>query len=124
MKDINIKEIIDLATQDVSDPDAELKKVYDWHHERKIMIIKGTVGIAISLLITLTISYFKSEIKIEQWSMLYPLGFAVLSMSYGIYELVRIRTVGRKYIAAITLLNRLKKIMPFLELYRNSLRNQ
>lgn len=124
MKDLKIKEIIDLATQEVSEPDSELKKVYEWHHDRKMMIIKGSVGIAISLLITLTISYFKSEIQIKQWSMIYPLGFAALSMTYGIYELIRIRTVGKKYIAAITLLNRFKKITPFLELYRRALRNQ
>ncbi|MFB6344081.1 hypothetical protein ACE1ET_20350 [Saccharicrinis sp. FJH62] len=124
MKDINIRDIIDLATQEVADPDSELKKVYEWHHERKIMIIKGTISIAISLIISLTISYFKSELKLDKWSMLYPLGFALLSMTYGFYELYRVRSVGRKYIAAITLLNRFKKITPFLNLYRRTLRNQ
>ncbi|HLN73409.1 MAG TPA: hypothetical protein VK205_08945 [Prolixibacteraceae bacterium] len=121
MKDINIKEIIDLATQDVVDPDAELKKVYDWYNERKIMIIKGTLSIAVSLIITLAIAYYKSEIKVDKWMMIFPLFFSLLSMTYGIYELSILRKIGKKYIAAITLLNRLKKIKPFLTLYRNVL---
>jgi len=121
MRDINIKEIIDLATQDVADPDAELKKVYEWHNERKIMIIKGTVGIAVSLIITLTISFYKSEIKVYNWTMIFPLISSLLSITYGAYELAKLRQIGRKYIAAITLLNRLKKIKPFLTLYRNIL---
>lgn len=121
MKDINIKEIIDLATQDVADPDAELKKVYDWYNERKIMIIKGTLSIAVSLIITLAIAYYKSEIKVDKWMMIFPLFFSLLSMTYGVYELFNLRKIGKKYIAAITLLNRLKKIKPFLTLYRNIL---
>ncbi len=121
MRDINIKEIIDLATQDIAEPDGELQKVYDWHHERKIMLIKGTVGIGMSLIITLLISYYKSEIKVDKWMMIFPLIFSILSMTYGIYELYRLRQTGRKYLAAISLLNRMKKIKPFLTLYRNTL---
>ncbi len=123
MKDINIKDIIDLATQEVSDPDAELKKVYEWHHDRKMMIVKGTIGIAISLVITLVVSYFKSEIELDNLTMIYPLSFALLTMTYGIYELIRVRRLGKKYIAAITLLNRFKKIAPFINRYRKSLIN-
>lgn len=123
MKDINIRDIIDLATQEVSDPDAELKKVYEWHHERKMMIIKGTVSIAISLIVTLAIAYFKSELELSNWQMLYPLAFSILTMTYGFYELNRVRRLGKKYIAAITLLNRFKKITPFLSLYRSAIRN-
>lgn len=123
MKDINIRDIIDLATQEVSDPDAELKKVYEWHHERKMMIIKGTISIAISLVLTLAIAYFKSELELSNWQMLYPLVFSILTMTYGFYELNRVRKLGKKYIAAITLLNRFKKITTFLSLYRSALRN-
>jgi hypothetical protein len=121
MKDIRIREIIDLATQDISDPDAKLKKVYEWYNERKIMIIKGTVSIAVSLIITLAISYYKSEIKVDPWMMLFPLLFSLLSMTYGIYELSRLRQIGKKYVAAITLLSRLKKLKSFFTLYRNIL---
>lgn len=123
MKDISIKELIDLATQDVSDPESELKKVYDWHHERKVMIIKGSISVAVSLIVALTIAYLKSEIKItDKWVLLFPLFFSVLSLTYGAYELSKIRRVGKKYIAAITLLNQFKKIKPFLNLYRRTLR--
>jgi len=121
MKDISIKEIIDLATQDVTNPDAELKKVFDWYNDRKIMIIKGTLGIAVSLIITLALAYYKSEIKVDKWMMIFPLFFSLLSITYGVYQLTRLRKIGKKYIAAITLLNRLKKIKPFLTLYRNIL---
>jgi hypothetical protein len=124
MKDINIKEIIDLATQDVADPDAELKKVYNWYNERKIMIIKGTLSIAVSLIITLALAYYKSEIKVDKWMMIFPLFFSLLSITYGVYELSRLSKIGKKYIAAITLLNRLKKLQPFLTLYRNILNRQ
>jgi hypothetical protein len=121
MKDINIKEIIDLATQDVTDPEAELQKVYDWYNERKIMIIKGTVSVSISLLITLAISYYKDEIKIHTWLIIIPIIFSILSMTYGFYELLLLRRIGKNYVAAITLLNKLKKIKPFLILYRRIL---
>lgn len=124
MKDINIKDIIDLATQDVNNPSAELKKVYEWHHERKMMIIKGTISIAISLIVMLAFAYFKSELTIDNWTMLYPLGFSLLTMTYGFYELNRARKLGKKFIAALTLLNRFKKITPFLNLYREAINNQ
>ena len=121
MKDITIKDIIDLATQDVSDPDAELKKVYEWYHERKIMIIKGTISISVSLIIALSIAYYKSEIKVDNWELIYPLILSLLFLFFGFFELLRVRKIGKKYVAAITLLNRLKKIKPFLLLYRNIL---
>ena len=118
MKDINIKEIIDLAAQDISDPESEIKQVYKWYHERKVMSIKGTVSISISLIITLGIAYYKSEIQINNWTLIFPLIFALLTMTYGVYELVKLRRLGRKYIAAISLLDTFIKIKPFLNLYR------
>tara|TARA_R110002020_G_scaffold466202_1_gene688441 strand:- start:3680 stop:4084 length:405 start_codon:yes stop_codon:yes gene_type:complete len=124
MKDINIRDIIDLATQEVGNPEAELKKVYEWHHERKLMIIKGTISIAISLIVTLAIAFLKSELKIEYDTMLYPLGFSLLTMTYGFYELNRVRRLGKKYIASIGLLNRFKRITPFLTLYRSAINNE
>lgn len=124
MKDINIRDLINLATQEVTDPEAELKKVYEWHHERKLMIIKGTISVAISLIVALAIAFFKSELKIDNTTMLYPLGFSLLTMSYGFYELYRVSKLGRKYIASITLLNRFKQITPFLSLYRSALNNE
>jgi hypothetical protein len=121
MKDINIKQIIDLATQDISNPEAELKKAYEWYHERKIMIIKGTTSIALTLIISLLISYYKSEIKVDNFSLMIAIICSFLSMSYGIYELYQIKKISKKYIASITLLNKFKKIKPFISLYREIL---
>lgn len=67
------------------------------------MKIKGTISNAISLIATLAIAFFKSELKVDNVTMIYPLGFSLLTMSYGGYELWRVRRLGRTYLASITL---------------------
>jgi len=123
MKDINIKDIIDLASEEIDNPESELKKVFDWHHERKIMLIKGTISIAVSLLIAIGLAYLKSEINFNSsWELSIILIGAISSIVYGIFQLVKAKRVGKKYLASITLLCQLKRIKPFINLYRRHLR--
>jgi len=107
----------------ISNPEAELKNVYQWYHERKIMLIKGSISIALSLIIALIISYLKSEIpESDVWLLIFPIIFTLTTVLYGIIELNKVRRISKKYIAAITLLNQFKNIRLFLKLYRSKLR--
>jgi hypothetical protein len=124
MKDITIKELIDLAGEDVSNPDENLIKVYEWHYERKMTMIKGSIGVAISLVVSLIIAYFEAdseENNFNHWEVLVPVCISFfLIMSYGFYELYKIRKLGNNFVGAIILLNKFKSIKPFIKKYRSS----
>src|ERR1041385_164338 len=119
MSDIRISELIDLASEEIEKTEEKVQKTFEWYYDRTTMTIKGTIGAAASLIIALSISYFKQEFKVEYKELLIALGFSFATASYGFYKMFQLSRITREYIAAIRLLNDLKKIKPFLSLYRS-----
>ncbi|WP_341907919.1 hypothetical protein [Fluviicola taffensis] len=121
MSDIRISELIDLASEDIEDVETKVTKTFEWYYDRTTMTIKGTIGAAASLIVALAISYFKQEFKVSYKELFIALAFSVLTASFGFYKMYQLRKITRQYIAALKLLSDLKKIKPFLSLYRSIL---
>jgi uncharacterized protein YacL len=120
MKETEIKNLIELVGQPDESSGEDLKKIFDWYNERKIMVIKGTVGVAISLIVALLVSYYKDELKVDLWQIWITFGASVVLIIFGIIELLNLKKIGAEYMAAKGLLNKLNQIKPFIILYRKS----
>ncbi|MDD5168128.1 MAG: hypothetical protein PHN75_04860 [Syntrophales bacterium] len=118
MKDISIKELIDLATSDVPDGDARIEKMFDWHFQRNMMIAKWIMGAVASLSIAALLGYFKAEIDLNWWQSIVAIVLPLSASTYGFYRLYHIRSMHRQFVSALKIYNELKKIAPFISLYR------
>lgn len=121
MSDIRISELIDLASEDIEDAEEKVTQIFEWYYDRTTMTIKGTIGASASLIVALAISYFKQEFKVSEKELCIPLLFSILTASFGFYKMFQLSKITKQYIATIKLLSDLKKIRPFLSLYRSIL---
>ncbi len=118
MKDITIKELIDLIEIGVSDPEAKIEKMFEWHFNRSIMITKWILGATVSLLISVGAVFLKPELNIKWWQFSIVLLFALSSATYGIYRLWQIRAMHKQFVSTLKIYYELKKIVPFITRYR------
>ncbi|RVT78651.1 hypothetical protein EOD40_05300 [Flavobacterium sufflavum] len=121
MSDIRIIDLIDLASEDIEDAEEKVQKAFDWYYDKTTMTIKGTIGAAVSIIVALSISYFKQEFKVNLQEIIIAFCFSLATASYGFYKMYELNLITREYISAIKLLSDLKKIRPFLSLYRSIL---
>lgn len=126
MRTIQLRHLIDLVASNVEKGEAGIEKVFQWHFERDIAIVKWALGLAASLFIATLIAYFRansgsSGASASQYTVIELLGamaIAASSATYGIYRMVRLRKLQEQYIAALTLYGRLKVIREFIQSYR------
>lgn len=122
MKDITLKELVDLAVADISEPNDRIEKMFEWHFERELTITKWLLGAAASIFVAMLISYYKQEFNVSTWQIILGIIIVLASFSYGIYRLWRLRNIHKQFVSALKLLKELTNIAPFLQAYR-SLRN-
>lgn len=120
MKDINIKDIIELVMNDVHDAERVIEKSFGWYYERTISLIKGMVGIALTLLVALLISHFKNELHGNVFELYAAFIFPIGLLLYGVYRYWRLRRLAKEYFSALSLYKSFVKISNFLKLYKNS----
>lgn len=118
MKDLAIKELIDLVIAEVPDPETKIQRMYEWHFERDMTITKWILGIAASLSISVLIAFFEAERGLVVWHATLVLLSALGTFTYGIYRLWQMRSLHRQFVSALKLLCELKKVEPFLARYR------
>ena len=123
MKETEIRKLVDLAAQSSADASQDIKKVFDWYNERKIMVVKGTIGVAISLIIALLIAYYKNELKVDLQVWI-TFGAGVVLALFGLNELRNLKKIGSDYMSAKSILDKLSTIKPFIILYRKSKTSQ
>ena len=121
MKDISIRDLTDLVGAEVEQANGHLEKMFDWHFQRDVMIVKWVLGAAASLAIALLIALVKAEILVtwQQAALLASLPLA--ASSYGLYRLVRLRSIHRQFVAALSIHAQLERIGPFIRRYRGEL---
>lgn len=118
MKDISIKDLLDLVTADVPDAENNIQQMFDWHFQRNMMVAKWIMGAVASLLIAALLAYFKAEIKLNWWQAVLAIGILLSASTYGFYRLYQIRSMHRQFVSALKIYNELKKIAPFISRYR------
>jgi len=119
MKDITLKELVDLAVAAVPEPDNRIEKMFEWHFERELTITKWLLGAAASIFVAMLISYYKQEFNVSTWQIIIGIIIVLASFSYGIYRLLKLRNIHKQFVSALKLLKELTNIAPFLQVYRS-----
>lgn len=119
MKNLLLKDLIDIVASEAQVPEARLEKIYDWVIQRNLEISKWLLGLTATVAATFLITLFKEELKSPFWLNIIIFIAMLLSGSYGFLRLYRYRQIQREYIAALKLHNDLKRISSFIQKYRN-----
>jgi hypothetical protein len=118
MRDISIRDLIDLVVADVPEADARIQEMFNWHFSRDMAITKWFLGAAASLAVSALVAYFNSEIHFLWWQTLILITLPLLTSTYGVYRLAKVRRIHRQFVAALRIYNELRQIRPFLVQYR------
>lgn len=118
MRRTDLKELIDLVASGVSEPEKRLEKVYDWEAARSLEIIKWVLGFAGTLFVAVLVALFQRHIEPMRWQ--FPLGIstALLTATYAVYRLRRLRRLQQQFLTAVLLVSEFQKIAPFIRAYR------
>lgn len=118
MRDISIKEIIDLVASEVPDSEERIEKMFDWHFQRDMTITKWILSAAASLVVAVLVAFSKSELAVPWWQIGIISLFAFATSTYGFFRIYRIRLLHKQFIATLKLYCEFKKIAPFIKRYR------
>lgn len=122
MRELTVKDLLDLIVADVPDAPGRIQKVFEWHFERVKTTAQWVLGAAASLFVSSLIPFFKAELQLSWWQTLLLFLSAAGTASYGIYRLWQLRTLHREFVAALKLHSEFKQMRPFFLRYR-ALRN-
>lgn len=103
MKDLELRDLIELATSDVLDGEDRIEKIFDWHFDRIKTTAQWMLGAAASLFIAVVVGFSRDELTIPWWQsgLLAVLAFATGAV--GAYRLSSLGSVNRQYLAALRL---------------------
>lgn len=118
MKTITIRQLIDLVEGEAPLAHNCIQKIFEWRFERDVSIAKWALGVSASLAIAISVAYFRSDQEVSLAEYGWALLFAVLSASYGVYVLARLRHLTQHFTAAVALYSKLKRIDEFIRKYR------
>ena len=118
MKDIAIRDIIDLVASEVPNAESRIEKMFDWHFQRDMTITKWVLGAAASLSVAVLVAFSKAELNLSLWQIIIVAACALASSTYGIYRIVRIRSLHRQFVSTLKLHSEFSRIRPFIRPYR------
>ena len=122
MRDLAIRDLIDLVVADVPDADARIQEMFNWHFARDMAITRWFLGAAASLAVSSLVAYYRAQIQTVWWQTLILIALPLLASTYGVYRLVRVRQIHRQFVAALRIYNELRQIQPLLVQYRRRTR--
>jgi len=122
MRELSIKDLLDLVVAEVPDAATRIQKMFEWHFERVKVISQWILGATASLFIYILVAFFKADLELEAWQIILIVLFALCTSTYGIYLLWQLRSLNRQFIAALKLFYEFKKIRPFLIRYREEIK--
>lgn len=95
-----------------------IRQIFEWRYERDMTVAKWAMGASASLVVALTVAFFRSEQNVSITEIGWGLLGATMSATYGIYMLVRLRHVSTQFTAAVSLYSKLKRVDEFIRKYR------
>ena len=120
MKNLSIKDLIDLVASEAETPETRVEKMFEWEHSRRLEAVKWILTAAAAFFVPFLIAYFKGEISqatSNTW-VLAALFSSVLFGLFGLTKLYRIRYIHRSFVSALVLLAEMKRIAPLIRRYR------
>ena len=118
MKQLLIKDLVDLVVADVPEAEARIQRMFEWQFDRSMKICQWVFGFTASVSIAVAVAFLGTERDIAWWQVGAVLLFALATAIYGISTLWQLRSVHRQFVAALKLYCELKEIRPFIVRYR------
>jgi hypothetical protein len=81
-------------------------------------ITKWVLGVAASLSVAVLVAFSRAELNISWWQILIVAICVIASFTYGIYRILRIRSLHKEFVATLKLYSEFNRIRPFIRLYR------
>jgi Flp pilus assembly protein TadB len=120
MRDVQVRDLLELTALDVDNPDEKLTQLYLWMYDYSMTGAKALTAFGASLLIGLVVAVIeeKSTHAIGSYVVVGFIG-AGLTIVVGALRYARIRKLSKQFMDAHYLLAELARVRPFLLLYRN-----
>ncbi|WP_226536441.1 hypothetical protein [Fictibacillus halophilus] len=117
MKEINIHDLIDLILADVSDSEAKIQKMFEWHFERLKTVSTWILGTSVTTMVAIFLNYMNTNSTLSGWFVIITilLGFSI--SSFGIYLLIKLWKLNKQFISALKLHSEINKMKPFIIKY-------
>lgn len=120
MKEVSIRDLADLVESDVPDAASRLQKLFEWRFQQDLEVAKWVLGAAASLAIAALVSYLKGDTAPGLSRSILMVGLPVATSSYGVYCLLRLRSIHKQFIAAVRIHAELQKVKAFIARYRET----
>ena len=120
MKTITIRQLIDLVEGGSATGENCIQKVFEWQFERNMSVVRWALGVAASLFVAVLVSYLRADEAVSSFEFGSALVFSLLTGTYGITVLVRLRLMSREFTSAVSLYTKLKRIEEFICKYRSA----
>jgi hypothetical protein len=120
MRDVEVRDLFDLASGEVDNPHEKLSQLYQWIYDYSMTGAKALTAFGASFLIAITVAIIQ-ESKHEIGPYVIA-GFAGsgLTLVVGFIRYLQVRGVSNQYLAAHLLLSEVSRIRSFLTLYKGS----
>jgi len=120
MKDIRLKDLLDLATAETANPQEEIQQMYKWHFERGVTASKLVLGSGASLLAGLLLALLRDDLTLVPWQLALAFSGVAVTLMYGVFRFYRTRRIHAEFIASLVLLRQIRPLTRFVELYRST----
>jgi len=120
VRDLQLRDLLDLISSDVSDPEDRVFQMYAWHFEHAMTAVKIVLGAAASLFVAVLVAFFKRDIKVPWWESTAAVIATFLATVYGVYVFLGLRKIHKQYVATLRLLGNVKGLSSFMKLYQTS----
>jgi hypothetical protein len=117
MRDIEVRDLLELAARGVENPDEKLTQLYLWMYDYSMVGAKALTAFGASLLAGLALAVIQE--KSHQIGIYVVLGFlgAGLTIAVGVWRYFKVRKLSQQFMAAHYLLSEVIRVGPFLQLY-------
>jgi hypothetical protein len=118
MKEIRLRDLVDLMVAEVPDAEKRIEKMFQWHHDRVMAISQWMLGAAASLFAVLLVAFFRGDLELAFWKIgLLVLGISIVAI-LGFLRIWQLRVMNHQFVATLKLYSEFKKINHFFVLYR------
>ena len=119
MRDIDVRDLLDLVVSEVDDPHQKLSQLYLWKYDHAMTAAKSITAAGITFLIGLVLAVLQAKSNIADSEVIAGFIGAGVIVIIGIIQYVRLRVIYKQFVAAHYLLSEVARMRPFLQLYRS-----
>lgn len=121
MRDLRMKELIDLVVAEVPDAETRIQKMFEWYFERVKVTSQWILAAAASLSFSVLAAFLKAESQLLWWETTLIILLALGTATYGVYRLWQLRSLNSQFVATLRLYCEFKKMKAFITRYRENI---